>query len=524
MNPKAITRDLPKAIQLGVCVLAAALVGNLFLAAIAQAAGSVSVSATGSYLQVKYTGSSDVNVATFGGSVAERSVTITESGIADPPDAADPEHFCDLTGPNILTCKNPTQLSQYDPRGVADMGAGNDVTSGTGTAEWRVYGGTGDDSLTGSDQALDYLNGEAGHDTLDGLGGPGGTNGWEYLVGGEDDDVLLGGASPDQLSGDAGNDDLAGGGGDDYLFGSIGVDSLRAGPGNDVVNAGPGDGELSEGGDGSDELDCEGDADEVYEGGSGFDTIECSGGVFSGDAFDRHDFLIDLAAGVVRRTNHVQTVATLRSAEDVYTFGGNDVLLGTDGANVLYAGGGNDALDGRGGSDVLRGELGNDTLETGDGTPDRADAGPDDDTCSADPFDELFGCETLFVTTASGAGGGTGADLEAPVIGAVTLAPRRFAVARRPTAIAAARRGTTIGYALSEPAAVTLRFQRVRRGRYVGVGALRRAGRTGSNRLRFSGRIGRRALRPGAYRLVVSAVDAAGNRSTRRSRSFRIVR
>jgi hypothetical protein len=120
------------------------------------------------------------------------------------------------------------------------------------------------------------------------------------------------------------------------------------------------------------------------------------------------------------------------------------------------------------------------------------------------------------------------------VIGRVTLAPAAFAVARRATAVSAGRRriraarGTRIRYSLSEPAAVTLRFERVRVGRggrrrYVAVGKLRRAGRAGPNRVAFSGRIGRRALRAGAYRLRVRAVDAAGNRSTSALRRFRIV-
>lgn len=53
---------------------------------------------------------------------------------------------------------------------------------------------------------------------------------------------------------------------------------------------------------------------------------------------------------------------------------------------------------------------------------------------------------------------------------------------------------------------------------------LRRQGRRGLNRLRFTGRIGRRALRPGRYRLLVRATDAAGNRSKLRRRGFRVVR
>jgi uncharacterized delta-60 repeat protein len=140
-------------------------------------------------------------------------------------------------------------------------------------------------------------------------------------------------------------------------------------------------------------------------------------------------------------------------------------------------------------------------------------------------------------------GAGPGADRDAPVIGRVTLTPAAFAVARRGTAVAAAR-GTTIRYTLSEAATVTLRFERAADGRrvgracrpitsrtrkrrrcrrYVAAGSLRRAGRPGANRVAFSGRIGRRALRPGTYRLVVSAVDAAGNRATARPRGFRIV-
>jgi uncharacterized delta-60 repeat protein len=141
-------------------------------------------------------------------------------------------------------------------------------------------------------------------------------------------------------------------------------------------------------------------------------------------------------------------------------------------------------------------------------------------------------------------GAGPGVDRDAPVIGPVTLAPATFAVARRGTATAAAR-GTTIRYTLSEAAKVTLRFQRVAAGRrvggacrpitarshkgrpcrrYVAAGTLRRVGRRGPNRVAFSGKIGRRSLRPGAYRLVVSGVDAAGNRATARPRGFRIVR
>lgn len=51
-----------------------------------------------------------------------------------------------------------------------------------------------------------------------------------------------------------------------------------------------------------------------------------------------------------------------------------------------------------------------------------------------------------------------------------------------------------------------------------------RRGRRGQNSFRFSGRLGRRALRPGRYRMLLRATDAAGNVSRSRMSGFRIVR
>ena len=122
----------------------------------------------------------------------------------------------------------------------------------------------------------------------------------------------------------------------------------------------------------------------------------------------------------------------------------------------------------------------------------------------------------------SGSGGGAPVDRTAPVIGRISLSPKAFAASSRSTAQSAAARGTTIRYTLSEAATVIARIERAGAGRRAGT--LRRAGRAGSNRLAFSGRVGRKALRPGAYRLVLTATDAAGNRSAARSARFRILR
>lgn len=131
-----------------------------------------------------------------------------------------------------------------------------------------------------------------------------------------------------------------------------------------------------------------------------------------------------------------------------------------------------------------------------------------------------------------GAGGGGGpsqpsqpsqptpADRTRPVISGVSVRPFAFR----------ARRGTRVRFTLSERARVSFRVERrvrrrARRFRYVrlrgGFSVVRRRGR---HAVRFSGRLRRRALRRGRYRLVLVAVDSAGNRSSPKRAGFRIRR
>ncbi len=104
--------------------------------------------------------------------------------------------------------------------------------------------------------------------------------------------------------------------------------------------------------------------------------------------------------------------------------------------------------------------------------------------------------------------------------------------------------GTTFRYTLSEPAKVKLVIAQKVPGRRVGKscrkpsrrahgkrctrfvkrGTLRRTGLAGTNSLKFSGRIGRRALKPGRYRVTITATDAAGNVSRPARLSFRVVK
>jgi hypothetical protein len=82
-------------------------------------------------------------------------------------------------------------------------------------------------------------------------------------------------------------------------------------------------------------------------------------------------------------------------------------------------------------------------------------------------------------------------------------------------------------YALSEKARVTVRIQRRQGGRhprYRTLGKLSANAKQGANRTRLSVRLRRRDARPGRYRVLITATDAAGNRSAKKAASFRVKR
>jgi Ca2+-binding RTX toxin-like protein len=66
------------------------------------------------------------------------------------------------------------------------------------------------------------------------------------------------------------------------------------------------------------------------------------------------------------------------------TGGGNDVILGTPGADEIWAGAGNDIILGMGGDDVIHGEDGNDLICAGWGD-DKADGDRGHDTVYGEP-------------------------------------------------------------------------------------------------------------------------------------------
>jgi hypothetical protein len=146
-------------------------------------------------------------------------------------------------------------------------------------------------------------------------------------------------------------------------------------------------------------------------------------------------------------------------------------------------------------------------------------------------------------------GGGTTPDATPPVLVSAAVSNVRFRIDRNgaaePLAGAAARRGTTFLYELSEAATVRFAIRRRQPGRrvagkcvkptrsnrgkrrcarFVKVGAFTHAGSAGANAKAFSGKLGTRRLRVGRYRVRLTAVDAAGNRSAPKVLAIRVVR
>jgi hypothetical protein len=103
-------------------------------------------------------------------------------------------------------------------------------------------------------------------------------------------------------------------------------------------------------------------------------------------------------------------------------------------------------------------------------------------------------------------------DSTAPVISKLRLKPRPI------------RRKSVFRYQLSEPAAVAYTVKRKGKHGYRTVGRFSQQGSAGANERRFRARIRTRRLRPGTFKAVLRASDAAGNRSSAKSIGFRVVR
>ena len=396
-------------------------------------------------------------------------------------------------------------------------GAGED-TSDYGSRLGSVYvslndlpgdGQEGEQDNLGSD--VENVIGGAGPDQLIAQSGAVGND----LFGGLGDDLLSGaGGNDTTLSGGPGQDDLYGGDGLDGLYGGAGDDELRAGSGADLVS---GD-----------------DADDVLEGGTGPDTMLGGAGIDTvsyGAEVSPITADPDGVSGDDGATGEGDTVKA--DVENVVGGFAPDLLAGNDGANLIRGGAGADEIDGRGGTDQLFGDDGGDTLRSLDSAVDSVDCGSGADAFEADGGDALTDCETNLgppveplppATRSQPLDPGTAlpgaAVLPGPV---VRIGPARV----RLTARGSARLLVSCPATAREQCLGTLRLTRRRAGRARSIGTQRFSIVAGRSQ-RVAVRVARRTVSglPAAglsVRAVAAARDAASStRST--DRAVRILR
>jgi VCBS repeat-containing protein len=152
-------------------------------------------------------------MAIINGTTGSDTVTFGQNGIDDV--------FDGLSGNDTLAAGGSVTANL-----TINMVAGTLSGAGIGTDTFRnfenITGGSGDDAITGDDNA-NVLNGGLGNDTLSGAGGN------DTLNGGAGNDTLYGGTGVDQLNGGSGNDYLDGGidSVDNSLSGGLGTDIGR---------------------------------------------------------------------------------------------------------------------------------------------------------------------------------------------------------------------------------------------------------------------------------------------------------
>jgi hypothetical protein len=237
--------------------------------------------------------------------------------------------------------------------------AGNDTIRSTGSMGVEIFGGYGNDRLSGG-PGNDFIYGQYGLDTIVASGGS------DYQSGGTEADTMDYSMRTAPLSITL---DLASNDGEvnekDYVSGDLEI--ILCGAGNDMVNAVPalvaprkivGNG-------GNDALYGHDGGADIIMGGYGNDTVYGYGG---------DDYLLGEAGNDLVRGYYGRDIVSGGYGDDVvygdagmdtvYGDQGNDRLYGGADADVMYGGADNDTLVAIGGSqaDVLRGEGGFDSF------------------------------------------------------------------------------------------------------------------------------------------------------------------
>ena len=268
--------------------------------------------------------------------------TLTVSGLAQPRPAPDPaDKSITFKSPTVITvdsladpeCGPSATIVTCDPDGivgatdvvVANGGSGDDSLAyddGSGNVLGAMSvpsdfdGGTGNDTLNGSELADLDLAGGTGLDTINGEQGD------DRIFGDDTSSATTDGA--DLITGGTGNDNIDGQGGDDTIDSQGGNDSVNGGDGNDTITAGPENDTVDGGAGAADRISY----DEPTRGGS---------------------VVVDLSTTVGVDGGPGETSEDAKNFERVTGIAEGDLIAGDDQANVLEGAGGDDVL--RGGCD-----------------------------------------------------------------------------------------------------------------------------------------------------------------------------
>ena len=329
------------------------------------------------------------------------------------------------------------------------------------------------------------------------------------LYGGPSADRLVGGPGNDWLDGQSGSDVLLGGGGDDGLLDGDEtpqvVDPQQPPAGNDRLDGGPG----------NDTLTSDRGADDLH-GGAGYDYAEFIRVIPRAPGTPSPSLPAPFAISIDDRANDGQRGTDEHDnvhtdVEDVFTWDGADVLVGSPGPDAFESGGGNDRVTPGDGADTVWAGDEDDVVISVDGATDRVDCGLGADRVNADlpgaepeRADVAFNCETITGTPL-----GAGTDSRAPRL---VLKGIRSRMTRR-----AFNRGLKVRVGADEPVAAEIALRVGRR--VVAAASVRRVDGMRVVRLKPSAKLrSRRAVRA---QVRVVAFDAAGNRAVKR-RSFRV--
>ena len=246
-------------------------------------------------------------------------------------------------------------LYGFDGDDILSGRAGNDTIAGGGGNDILVAG-YGNDVVNGQ-AGLDYFDARAittavvvdlgagtatgadiGSDTLFNIEAVYGGSGNDTITGSAADNMLYGLGGDDMLSGDVGNDTLVGGQGNDTLNGGAGNDTESGGNGNDIFIASLGD--------------------DVLNGQGATDFFDASAAT--------NAINVNLAVGTATGTDVGND--TLYDIEGVKAGAGDDTITGGATAELLYGRDGNDTINGGSGNDTINGNSDNDIVSGGIGS------------------------------------------------------------------------------------------------------------------------------------------------------------